>query len=179
MSETPSRKPRHALSDTGPSVPVQHGPWDGAGADVTPRASVPEQAVSPEAGDFPVADRHTAVPEQAPAGDRPAAAPDRAGAPGDPGDAPTQALPVIPRPRTDGTPSVARLPEPIRPGPVREATAGAPRVPGLPDLPSTVRPVLPAALGAATALLLTLGVVAGVNGAPDPAPAPPAPVSEP
>ncbi|MEU6700463.1 hypothetical protein [Pseudonocardia sp. NPDC046786] len=211
MSETPSRKPRHALSDTGPSVPVQHGPWDGpgagTGADATPRASVPEQAAAPDVA--PVDGPHTAaapdgapldgphpaaVPQPSPAGDElfadreaphapdggpGAPAPERADLPADPGDAPTQALPVIPRPRTDGDPSVARLPEPFRPGPV-QGTAGRPTgVPGLPELPSKVRPVLPAALGAATALLLTLGVVAGVNGAPDPAPAPPAPVSEP
>ncbi|MFP5069383.1 hypothetical protein ACLFMI_06935 [Pseudonocardia nantongensis] len=133
MSETPSSKPRHALSDTGVSVPVQGGPRD------------------------------------------------------DPfGEAPTQALPVIPRPRDDrdgaGHPAVAtlaRLPEPFRPAPVHAVPAAAPAGSGrfrLPELPWAARPVL----AAATALVLALGVVAGVSGAPDPAAAPPeAPVSGP
>ncbi|ANY07324.1 hypothetical protein [Pseudonocardia sp. HH130630-07] len=94
-------------------------------------------------------------------------------------DAPTQVLPMIPRQRTgrSGPPPVARRPEPLRPAP-----APVTRPPGglrLPELPQSVRPVLPAVLGAATALVLALGVVAGVNGAPAPAPAPPAPAATP
>ncbi|ALE72118.1 MULTISPECIES: hypothetical protein [unclassified Pseudonocardia] len=184
MSETPSRKPRHALSDTGPAVPTQGGPRDDEPAGV--RADVPEQQAwspaedraerveVPARPDVQATGDAPAVPQPAPAGDElftPHA--------GDPADeAPTQALPVIPRPRDDraswrGPHAVAQLPEPFRPAPVRGTTATV--------LPSSVRPVLPAVLGAATAIVLALGVVAGVNGAPDPAPAPapPAPVSGP
>lgn len=169
MSETPSSKPRHALSDTGVSVPVQGGPRDdlfGVGAEGAAMPQVPEPA-------SPADDRAVGA---APAG------PDRAAA-----EAPTQALPVIPRPRDDraaGHPTVAtlaRLPEPFRPAPVHTAPAAASSGSGrfrLPELPWTARPVL----GAATVLILACGVVAGMNGGPAPAPAPPqapAPVSSP
>lgn len=192
MSENPGHKPRHALSETGPSVPAQSGPRDAAaGGDLsgedlfrpggaTGLPSVPEQAAAPE--DTGSA-RSTVIPQPSSAGD------DLSGEDLFV-DAPTQALSVIPRPREDGSargyPSVAvlaRLPEPIRPEPVQCAAAPSPGSAGLrlPELPPTVRPVLPAVLGAATALILALGVVAGVNGAPDPAsaPVPPAPVSNP
>ncbi|MBC3189643.1 hypothetical protein H7X46_00990 [Pseudonocardia sp. C8] len=180
MSQTPGRKPRHALSDTGPSVPARSGPpdpdarGDELSYEGTGRLSVPEQQTTSPGAGSPV----TAVPHPAPAGDDLS------------GDAPTQALPVVPRPRDAdagrGYPTavtVARLPEPFRPAPVHGLAAAPASSSGfrLPDLPPTVRPMLPAVLGAATALILALGVVAGVNGAPDPvpAPAPPAPVSNP
>jgi hypothetical protein len=168
-------------------VPTQGGPRDderaGARADVpeqqpwspaedrAERVEVPARPDTQATGDAPV------VPQPAPAGDE--LFTPYPGPAGDPADeAPTQALPVIPRPRDDRAPgrrpdAVAQLPEPFRPAPVRGTTVTA--------LPSSVRPVLPAVLGAATAIVLALGVVAGVNGAPDPAPAPapPAPVSGP
>lgn len=195
MSENPGHKPRHALSETGPSVPAQSGPRDaaaggdlsgedlfrpGGAAEAAGGPGVPEQATAPEETGSA---RSTVIPQPSSAGDDLS---------GDAlfGDAPTQALSVIPRPREDGSargyPSVAvlaRLPEPFRPAPVQGAAAPSSGSAGfrLPELPPTVRPVLPAVLGAATALILALGVVAGVNGAPDPAsaPVPPAPVSNP
>ncbi|MEQ3550475.1 hypothetical protein WIS52_08330 [Pseudonocardia nematodicida] len=154
MSQTPSREPRHAAVED---------PGTGAGARPEPPAS-----------------------SGAPRGRAPADVPTAPAV----DDAPTEALPAIPRPRTPAggpagpastgpgpagpAPAVARLPEPFRsaPGQVEPPRTGL----RLPDLPPTVRPVLPAVLGAATALVLALGVVAGVNGASsDPAPAPPAP----
>ncbi|MBP2365716.1 hypothetical protein [Pseudonocardia parietis] len=205
MSENPGHKPRHALSETGPSVPAQSGPRDaaaggdlsgedlfrpGGAAEVTGWLSVPEQAAAPEETGSA---RSTVIPQPSSAGDDLSgdnlSGDDLSG--GDLfGDAPTQALSAIPRPREDGSargyPSVAvlaRLPEPFRPAPVQGAAAPSSGSAGfrLPELPPTVRPVLPAVLGAATALILALGVVAGVNGAPDPAaaPVPPAPVSNP
>ncbi|SFM56602.1 hypothetical protein SAMN05216207_1001100 [Pseudonocardia ammonioxydans] len=227
MSETPGRKPRHALSDTGPSVPVQSGPPEdlfGTG-DADPGPDVPEQsrvegpfgqqhdqdqdhqhgrgqdadrdpaaAVERTAPATALSDRDPVVPHPSSPGD------DLSGDGGlfrdggdlfgDDGEAPTRALPVVPRPREDDAgrsrPSiaaVAQLPEPFRPAPVQGAAAGRPGSGRfrLPELPPTVRPVLPAVLGAATALILALGVVAGVNGAPDPqlTPPPPAPESGP
>ncbi|WP_224389261.1 hypothetical protein [Pseudonocardia sp. ICBG1293] len=78
-------------------------------------------------------------------------------------------------------PAVERLPEPSRPAPLPAATgvrsSGGFR---LPDFPARTRPVLPVVLGAATAVVLALGVVAGVTGTSDAGPAPaPAPVSTP
>ena len=204
MSETPGRKPRHALSDTGPSVPVQSGSREdlfGIG-DADPGPAVPEQsrvegpwdrqhdqdtdrdpaaAVERTAPATALSDRDPVVPQPSSPGDDLF---------GDAGEAPTRALPAVPRPRDDDAgrsrPSiaaVAQLPEPFRPAPVQGAPAGRSGSAGfrLPELPPTVRPVLPAVLGAATALILALGVVAGVNGAPDPqlTPPPPAPESGP
>lgn len=169
MSETPSRKPRHALSDTGPEA--------------TAGSVLPEQQASPSVEDRD-AEGTAVVPRPSPAGDDRRVGP----APVEPlDDAPTRVLPVIPRPRGDGAvrptaPAVAQPPEPFRPAPVRGVPTPAPGGTGLrlPELPATVRPVLPAVLGAATALLLALGVVAAVNGAPDPAPAPaPPPMTTP
>ena len=175
MSETPGRRPRHALSDTGLS--------DTGSSDPVP--SVPAPGGSREDLSGPAATTRWGVPEPSPAGDDASAAD---GGEDPHGDAPTRVLPVIPRPR-DGyadrrypsAVAVARLPEPFRPAPVRGPAAPASTGFRLPELPSSVRPVLPAVLGAATALILALGIVAGVNGAPDPVPAPepPGPVSGP
>ncbi|GAA1852571.1 hypothetical protein GCM10009772_31820 [Pseudonocardia alni subsp. carboxydivorans] len=78
-------------------------------------------------------------------------------------------------------PAVQRLPEPFRAAPLPEG--GGARTSGgfrLPDFPARTRPVLPAVLGAAAAVVLALGVVAGVTGTSDASPAPaPAPVSTP
>lgn len=78
-------------------------------------------------------------------------------------------------------PAGRRLPEPFRAAPLPEG--GGSRASGgfrLPDFPARTRPVLPAVLGAAAAVVLTLGVVAGVSGTPDASPSPaPAPVSTP
>ena len=78
-------------------------------------------------------------------------------------------------------PAVQRLPEPFRAAPLPEG--GGTRTSGgfrLPDFPARTRPVLPAVLGAAAAVVLALGVVAGVTGTSDASPAPaPAPVSTP
>ncbi|WP_226358920.1 hypothetical protein [Pseudonocardia sp. ICBG601] len=87
-------------------------------------------------------------------------------------------------------PTVRRHPEPVRraplPEPVRQAPlpeGGAARASGgfrLPDFPARTRPVLPAVLGAAAAVVLALGIVVGVTGTSDASPAPaPAPVSTP
>lgn len=191
MSETPRRRPRHALSETGPSEPVSPGP---VAAPAAPAASVPHPA---PAGDDLVAPEPSG---EAPSGEAlsgealfaEGAAGDPAGEPAD--DTRTRALPVVPRPRgyrpgRGHLSTVATAPEPSRP-----ATAGLragvpfagrpdPARPrgglGLPDLPPEVRPVLPAVLGAVTALLLALGVVAGVNGAPEPTPVPSVPAPAP
>lgn len=173
MSENPGHKPRHALSETGASVPEQAPTPEGI---VGPDAAGTRDAAAVErTGPAPAASaRVTVIPQPS--------------SPGDDlfEDASTQALPVIPRPRDGGSargyPPVAvlaRAPEPSVRGAAAPST-GSGRL-RLPELPPTVRPVLPAVLGAATALILALGVVAGVNGAPDPAPAPvpPAPVSDP
>ncbi len=78
-------------------------------------------------------------------------------------------------------PAVQRLPEPFRAAPLSEG--GGARTSGgfrLPDFPARTRPVLPAVLGAAAAVVLALGVVAGVTGTSDASPSPaPAPVSTP
>lgn len=75
----------------------------------------------------------------------------------------------------------APLPEPVRRAPLPEG--GATRTSGgfrLPDFPARTRPVLPAVLGAAAAVVLALGIVVGVTGTSDASPAPvPAPVSTP
>ncbi|GAA4987651.1 hypothetical protein WHI96_13185 [Pseudonocardia tropica] len=78
-------------------------------------------------------------------------------------------------------PAVQRLPGPFRAAPLPEG--GGTRTSGgfrLPDFPARTRPVLPAVLGAAAAVVLALGVVTGVTGTSDASPAPaPAPVSTP
>lgn len=176
MSENPGHKPRHALSETGASVPEQAPAPEGiVGPDAAGTRDRESAAAVERTGPAPAASaRVTVIPQPS--------------SPGDDlfEDASTQALPVIPRPRDAGSargyPSVAVLARRSEP-PVRGAaspSSGSGRL-RLPELPPTVRPVLPAVLGAATALILALGVVAGVNGAPDPAtaPVPPAPVSDP
>ncbi|MEV1295060.1 hypothetical protein [Pseudonocardia sp. NPDC049635] len=183
MSETPSRGPRHALADTGSSVPAQGGPREAAADVPGDETDTAAAQARPEPTEQPLA---LDVPRQAEAGPRSRPDPQPSG---DPvvqdrlDDGPTQALPVIPRPRDHAVQRAGRAPEPRRSEAGPEASRGAASrrggVLGLIELPSSVRPVLPAVLGAATALLLALGVVAGVNGASEPPPVPPAPATAP
>lgn len=204
MSQTPSHRPRHALADqaaagdehrdTVPTVPARDGA-DGPDAAAQPPAPREDAATGPDAepAGVPVGD---AVPRPAPPAD------DVVAPPADPSgdDAATRALPAIPRQRAGSVPYVgpahppaavaARLPEPVAPAPEwtwapdrpggTHATPSAPGAGAPTSRADRLRPLLPAVLGAAAAVTLVLGVVAGVSGAPEPAADPlPAPAATP
>jgi hypothetical protein len=182
-AEPEPRAPRAAAPDTAPgggssddapttALPVVPRPRDAAGSGrerplgvpsrQDPGAYVPGQyaAAAPRLPSRPTAPRHP-VAGRPPAVQRPPAR--------------------FPSGPAAQAPAVQRLPEPFRAAPLPEG--GGARTSGgfrLPDFPARTRPVLPAVLGAAAAVVLALGVVAGVTGTSDAAPAPaPAPVSTP
>ncbi|MEJ8280647.1 hypothetical protein [Pseudonocardia spirodelae] len=157
------------------ALPVVPRPREAAGTG-------PRRPVAPlgRPATVPYGPGHRAVPGHGPVPGR---------APGHghvPGHVPTgHRPPSAPAGHVPGPPwatAVDRLPEPFRPAPLPAAAPGARASGGfrLPDFPARTRPVLPVVLGAATALVLALGVAAGVSGIPDASSAAgPAPVSTP